>query len=91
MNCDVGISWFTCLIPVTIDEEANQSTECSISIKELLSIIQTLLGSLNETNRPRFEWINQRIKMIYYWFCNKLKKDLHNGNDKNKAKDIILM
>ena len=29
--------------------------------------------------------------MIYYWFCNKLKKDLHNGNDKNKAKDIIFM
>ena len=62
MNCDVGISWFTCLIPVTIDEEANQSTECSISIKELLSIIQTLLGSLNETNRPRFEWIKPKNK-----------------------------
>jgi len=62
LNCDVGISWFTCLIPVTIDEEANQSTESSISIKELLSIIQTLLGSLNETNRPRFEWIKSKNK-----------------------------
>ena len=86
MNCDVGISWFTCLIPATIDKEANQSTESSISIKELLSIIQTLLGSLNESNRPRFEWIKSKI---YYRFCNKLKKVLHNGNDKNK--DIILM
>ena len=42
----------THLIPVTADEEEKQSTESSMSKKELLSIIQTLLGSLNEANRP---------------------------------------
>ena len=52
----------THLIPVTADEEEKQSTESSMSKKELLSIIQTLLGSLNEANCPQFKGIKSKSK-----------------------------
>ncbi|CAG8766998.1 12466_t:CDS:1, partial [Racocetra persica] len=41
-------------IPVTVDEEQMQSEESSMKKKELIVVIESLIGSLNETNRPQF-------------------------------------
>ena len=78
----------THLIPVTADEEEKQSTESSMSKKELLSIIQTLLGSLNEANRPQFKGIKSKNKDELLSILQQVK-DLYNGNDNNEAEDMI--
>lgn len=52
----------THFILVTADEEEKQSTESSMSKKELLSIIQILLESLNEANHPQFKEIKSKSK-----------------------------
>ena len=78
----------THLIPVTADEEEKQSTESSMSKKELLSVIQTLLGSLNEANHPWFKGIKSKSKDELLSILQQVK-DLYNGNDNNEAEDMI--
>jgi hypothetical protein len=78
----------THLIPVTADEEEKQSTESSMSKKELLSVIQTLLGSLNEANHPQFKRIKSKSKDELLSILQQVK-DLYNGNDNNEAEDMI--
>src|SRR6185369_8502505 len=78
----------THLIPVTADEEEKQSTESSMSKKELLSVIQTLLGSLNEANCPQFKGIKSKSKDELLSILQQVK-DLYNGNANNEAEDMI--
>ncbi len=76
----------THLIPVTVEEEGKQLMESSMSKKELLSIIQTLLGSLNEANHPQFKGIKSKSKDDLLLILQQVK-DLCNGN--NEAEDAI--
>ena len=78
------------LIPVTAEEEEKQLTEKFMSKKKLLLIIQTLLGSLNEANRPQFKGIKSKSKDDLLSILQQVK-DIHNGNDNSEAEDMILI
>ena len=52
----------TCHIPITVEEDERQSTESSMLNKELISIIQSLVGSLNEANHPQFKGLATKKK-----------------------------
>ena len=80
----------THLIPVTIEEEEKQLTESSMSREGLLLTIQTLLGSLNEANRPQFKGIKSKSKDDLLSILQQVK-ELHNGNDSNEAEDMVLI
>ena len=58
--------------------------------KKLLLIIQTLLGSLNEANRPQFKGIKSKSKDDLLSILQQVK-DIHNGNDNSEAEDMILI
>ena len=77
-------------IPVTAEEEEKQLTEKFMSKKKLLLIIQTLLGSLNEANRPQFKGIKSKSKDDLLSILQQVK-DIHNGNDNSEAEDMILI
>ncbi|CAH1768613.1 8238_t:CDS:1, partial [Entrophospora sp. SA101] len=62
--------------------------ESLLSKKELLSVIQTLLGSLNEANHPQFKGIKSKSKGELLSILQQVK-DLYNGNDNNEAEDMI--
>ncbi|CAG8671991.1 10270_t:CDS:1, partial [Racocetra fulgida] len=49
-------------ISVTVDEEQIQSEESSMKKKELIVVIESLIGSLNETNRPQFRRLKIKKK-----------------------------
>ena len=58
-------------IPITVDEDERRSKESSMSNKELISIIQSLIGSLNEAKRPQFKGLAKKKEDLL--ICNKLK------------------
>jgi hypothetical protein len=49
-------------IPVTTYEAQMQSTESSMKKDELVLVIESLVGSLNETNRPQFQRLKSKRK-----------------------------
>ena len=64
-------------IPITVEEDERQSTESSMSNKELISIIQSLVGSLNEANRPQFKGLATKRKEDLLSILQQVK-DLYN-------------
>jgi hypothetical protein len=67
-------------IPVTLEEEEKQSAANSLTKDELLHVIETLIGSLNETDRPQFRGLRTKSKTHLLSIFQKVQ-DLHNGND----------
>ena len=51
-------------------------------------IIQSLIGSLNETNRPQFKGLASKKKEELLLILQQVK-DLYDGNDNNEAEDMI--
>ena len=49
-------------IPITTDEAQMQSAESSMKKEELILVIESLIGSLNETNRPQFLGLKSKRK-----------------------------
>ena len=64
-------------IPITVEEDERQSTESLMSKKELMSIIQSLIGSLNEVNRPQFKGLATKKKDDLLLILQQVR-DLHN-------------
>lgn len=67
-------------IPVTFEEEEKQSAVSSLTKDELLHIIETLIGSLNETDQLQFKGFRTKNKPYLLSILQKVQ-DLHNGND----------
>ncbi|CAG8729774.1 5081_t:CDS:2, partial [Cetraspora pellucida] len=49
-------------IPITADEEQVQLAESSMKKKELILVIESLIGSLNDTNRSQFKGLKSKKK-----------------------------
>ena len=71
-------------IPVTIEEEEKQSAVSSMSNNDLICIIQTLIESLNEANRPQFKGLKSKRKDELLQIFQRVQ-DLHNGIDETDA------
>nr|CAG8601479.1 8397_t:CDS:2 [Entrophospora candida] len=69
-------SGITHLVPVTVDEEEKQTAESSMSNKELILIIQSLIELLNETNCPQFKGLATKKKDELLLILQQVK-DLH--------------
>jgi hypothetical protein len=67
-------------IPITVEEDESQSTESSMSKKELMSIIQSLIGSLNEVNHPQFKGLATKKKDDLLLILQQVR-DLHNERE----------
>jgi hypothetical protein len=68
----------TRIIPITLEEEEKQSSENSMSNRELILIIQSLIGSLNETNHSQFKGLASKKKEELLLILQQVK-DIHNG------------
>ena len=78
-----------CPIPVTLEEEEKYSIERSMTKKELLTVIQTLLEPLNETDRSQFKGIKSKGKDDLLLILQQVK-DICNGTDNiDVAEDTI--
>lgn len=66
-----------CPIPITAEEEMKQSDEKSLSKNELLSVVQTLIGSLDQSNRPQFQGLKTKNKEQLLIILQQVK-DIHN-------------
>lgn len=71
-------------IPVTVEEEEKQSAISSMSNNDLICVIQTLIESLNEANRPQFKGLKSKRKDELLQIFQQVQ-DLHNGNDETEA------
>ena len=78
----------TRIIPITFEEEEKQSSENSMSNRELILIIQSLIGSLNETNRPQFKGLASKKKEELLLILQQVK-DIHNGADNGEVEETI--
>ena len=67
-------------IPVTIEEVQSQSSESSMKKEELIIVIETLIGSLNETNRPQFQGLKSKRKDELLIILQQVR-DLYNSNE----------
>ncbi len=74
-------------IPITLEEEEKQLSEISMSKKELIVVIQSLIGSLSETNRPQFKGIASKKKKELLIILQQIK-DIHNGIDNDEMEVI---
>lgn len=74
------------IIPVTIEEEEKLSSESSLTNKELISIIQTLIGSLNETNCPQFKGLASKRKDELLLILQEVR-DIYNNSDINEIEE----
>lgn len=75
-------------IPVTFNEEEKYSTEQSMTKKELLNIIQTLVGSLNEVNRPYFKNLSSKKKDELLLILQQVRH-LHNGDEMEETEETV--
>jgi hypothetical protein len=71
-------------IPITIEEEGKQSAISSMSNNDLICVIQTLIESLNEANRPQFKGLKSKRKDELLQIFQQVQ-DLHNGIDETDA------
>lgn len=69
-------------IPITIDEAQVQSAESSMKKEELILVIESLIGSLNETNCPQFQGLKSKRKDELLVILQQVR-DLTNGNETN--------
>ncbi|CAG8680611.1 7792_t:CDS:2 [Dentiscutata erythropus] len=67
-------------ILITIDEEQMQTEECSMKKEELIIVIKSLIGSLNETNRPQFKGLKTKKKEELLVILQQVQ-DLINDNE----------
>ncbi|CAG8646144.1 2980_t:CDS:2, partial [Scutellospora calospora] len=56
----INLSECTRYIPVILDEEQLQLAESSLKKEEIIFTIKTLIGSLNEANRPQFKGLKSK-------------------------------
>lgn len=75
-------------IPVTLEEEENQISENSMTNKQLISVINSLIGSLNEVNRPQFKGLGSKKKKDLLLILQQVK-DIHNSTDGGEPGDSI--
>ena len=76
------------MIPITLEEEEKQSSDNSMSKKELISIIQALIGSLNETNQLQFKGLSSKKKEELLSIFQQVK-DIHSGVDNGEVEETI--
>jgi hypothetical protein len=74
-------------IPVTSEEEEKYLGEQSMTKKELLNVIHTLIGSLNEKNRPQFKNLSSKKKDDLLLILQEVK-NFNDGVD--ESEEIIL-
>jgi len=67
-------------IPVTADEAVLQVAESSMTKDELIVVIDSLIASLNETNRPQFRGLKSKKKEDLLIILQQVR-DLHNEVD----------
>ena len=77
-----------CPIPITLEEEENQLSENSMTNKQLISVINSLIGSFNEVNRPQFKGLGSKKKEDLLLILQQVK-DIHNGVDGIITEDAI--
>lgn len=65
-------------IPVTAEEEEKQSEESSMTNRELILVIETLIGTLNEINLPQFKGLKSKKKEELLLILQQVK-ELHNS------------
>ena len=75
-------------IPVTFDKVQLQSTESSMKKEELIFVIETLVGSLNETNRSQFQGLKSKRKDELLVILQQIR-DLLNITNNDETEDII--
>lgn len=78
----------THIIPITLEEEKKQSSEDSMSKKEIILIIQSLIGSLNETNHPQFKGLASKSKEELLSILQQVK-DIHSGIENGEIEETI--
>jgi len=78
----------THIIPITLEEEEKQSSEDSMSKREIILIIQSLIGSLNETNHPQFKGLASKSKEELLSILQQVK-DIHNGIENGEIEETI--
>jgi hypothetical protein len=76
------------IIPITLEEEEKKLSENSMSNRELILIIQSLIGSLNETNCPQFKGLASKKKEELLLILQQIK-DIHNGTDNGEVEEMI--
>lgn len=67
-------------IPITTDEAQIQSSESSMKKEELILVIGSLIGSLNETNRSQFQGLKSKRKDELLAILQQVR-DLTDGNE----------
>jgi hypothetical protein len=65
-------------IPVTAEEEEKQSEESSMTNRELILVIESLIGTLNEINLPQFKGLKSKKKDELLLILQQVK-ELHNS------------
>jgi hypothetical protein len=70
----------TCTIPVTAEEEEKQSEESSMTNRELVLIIESLIGTLNEVNLPQFKGLKSKKKEELLLILQQVR-ELHNSEE----------
>jgi hypothetical protein len=75
-------------IPVTFNEMQLQSAESSMKKEELIVVIETLIGSLNETNRIQFQGLKSKRKDELLVILQQIR-DLLNMTNSDEVEDTI--
>jgi hypothetical protein len=78
----------THIIPVTVEEEKRLLSENSMTNKKLISVIQSLTESLNETNRPQFKGLASKKKDELLLILQEVK-NLHNNINNDEIEKLI--
>ncbi len=78
-------------IPVTVDEDEKYSAEQLMSRKELLNVIQVLVRSLNEANRPQFKNLSTKRKDELLLILQQLKDTQNDGELEENEENYGIM
>jgi hypothetical protein len=81
-------SGITRIIPVTVEEQENQLSENSMTNKELISVINSLVGSLDEANQPQFKGLGTKKKKDLLLILQQAKY-LNNGANGSEIEETI--
>lgn len=81
-------SGITHIIPVTVEEQENQLSENSMTNKELILVINSLIGSLDEANQPQFKGLGAKKKKDLLLILQQVK-DLNNGANGHEIEETI--
>ncbi|CAG8565947.1 6572_t:CDS:2 [Cetraspora pellucida] len=75
-------------ISVTLNEEQLQLAESSLKKEKIIFTIETLIGSLNEANRPQFKELKSKQKDELLIILQQVR-DLYNATNADEIEETI--